>query len=70
MTKEELAEKILRRLGAPMVKVEIDPTQIFDNIDYTRNKYIKWAVGNATQEKYVTLLLKGGQTMYDCPYLQ
>lgn len=67
MRKEELVEKIKRRLGSPMVKIELDDTQIFDNIDYTRTKYIKWAVGNATQEVYMTLLLRGGQTLYDLP---
>lgn len=67
MRKEELMEKIKRRLGAPMVRIELDDTQIFDNIDYTRTKYIKWAVGNATQEVYMTLLLRGGQTLYDLP---
>lgn len=67
MKKEQLVEKIKRRLGAPMVKIELDDTQIFDNIDYTRSKYIKWAVGNATQEVFMTLLLSGGQTLYDMP---
>lgn len=67
MLKEDLVEKVKRRLGAPMVKVELDDTQIFDNIDYTRQKFIKWAVGNSTQEKYMTLLLRGGQTLYDMP---
>lgn len=67
MLKEELVEKIKRRLGHPMVKIELDNTQIFDNIDYTRNKFIKWATGNSTYEKYITLLLRGGQTLYDLP---
>jgi hypothetical protein len=62
-----LSEKILRRLGYPMVKVELDETQILDNIDYTRQKYLRWAVGNATIEKYVTLMLRGEQTLYDLP---
>lgn len=67
MLKEELAEKIKRRLGSPMVKIELDDTQIFDNIDYARQKFIKWATDNATQETYMTLLLRGGQTLYDMP---
>jgi len=66
-TKTELSEKIRRRLGAPMIKVELDETLIYDNIDYTRQKYIKWAIGNATSESYITLLLSGGQTLYDLP---
>jgi hypothetical protein len=67
MRKEDLVEKIKRRLGHPMIKIELDSTQIFDNIDYTRQKYIKWATGNATQETWMTLLLRGGQTIYDLP---
>lgn len=67
ITKTELAEKIRRRLGAPLIKVELDETQIYDNIDYTREKYLKWAVGNSTIEKYITLMLVGGQTLYDLP---
>jgi hypothetical protein len=67
MKKEQLVEKIKRRLGAPMVKIELDNTQIFDNIDYTRNTFIKWATDNATQETWMTLMLSGGQTLYDMP---
>ena len=67
MRKDELVEKIRRRLGEPMVKVEIDNLQIYDNIDYTRSLYIKWAVGQATQERFITVLLSGGQSMYEMP---
>lgn len=67
ITKTELVEKIKRRLGYPMVKVELDDSQIYDNIDYARSNFIKWAVGNATVEKYITLLLIGDQTLYDLP---
>lgn len=67
MLKEDLVEKVKRRLGYPMVKIELDDLQIFDNIDYARSKYIKWAVGNATQEKYMTCLLSGGVYLYDMP---
>lgn len=67
LKKQDLVDKVLRRLGAPMVKVELDTTQIEDNIDYARQYYIKWAVGNATQERYMTLMLSGGQSFYDLP---
>jgi len=66
-TKIELANKIKRRLGYPVVKVELDISQIYDSIDYARDKYIKWAVGNATQETYFTLALSAGQQIYDLP---
>jgi len=66
-TKKELAEKIKRRLGYPMIKVELHPRQIDDAIDYARDKFIKWAVGQATQETWFTVLLSAGQNFYDLP---
>ncbi len=67
MKKEDLSNKIRRRLGEPLIKVELDPLQIYDAIDYAINKYRKWATSNATIEKYITLLLIGGETLYDLP---
>ena len=66
-TKKQLAEKIKRRLGYPMVKVELHPRQIEDAIDYARDKFIKWATGQATSETFFTLLLSAGQNFYDLP---
>lgn len=67
MTKVSLSEKIKKRLGYPVIKVELDESQIFDQIDYARSKWIKWAVGNATQEVYFTIMLSAGQNNYDLP---
>lgn len=67
MKKSDLVELIKRNLGYPLVKVELDEAQIADAIDYTRNRYIRWAVGQATQEYYFTLMLSAGVTMYDMP---
>jgi hypothetical protein len=67
ITKKQLAEKIKRRLGYPMIKVELHPKQIEDAIDYARDKFIKWAVGQATQETFLTVLLSAGQNFYDLP---
>ena len=67
MTKNQLAEKIKRRFGYPMVKVELDPQHFTDAIDYARQKWIKWAVGQATHEVFFTILLSAGQTLYDMP---
>jgi hypothetical protein len=66
-SKNALAERIKRRLGYPVVKVELDPTQISDAIDYARDKFVKWAVGNATLETYFTVMLSAGQHFYDLP---
>lgn len=67
MTKNQLAEKIKRRLGHPMIKVELDPQQINDAIDIARQKWMKWAIGQATHEVYFTIMLSAGQTLYDLP---
>lgn len=66
-SKADLAERIKRRLGYPVVKVELDPKQIFDSIDYARDKFVKWAVGQATAETFFTVLLSAGQNFYDLP---
>ena len=65
--KSDLAERIKRRLGHPVVKVELDPKQIYDAIDYARDKWVKWAVGQATSETFFTVLLSAGQNFYDLP---
>jgi hypothetical protein len=67
MKKTQLAERIKRKLGYPMVKVELDPTQIADAIDTARKKFVKWAAGNATHETFFTIMLSGGQTIYELP---
>lgn len=66
-SKSDLAELIKRRLGEPEVKVELSTTKIFDAIDYARDKWIRWASGNATVETYFTVLLLANQNFYDLP---
>jgi len=65
--KADLSELIKRRLGAPMIKVELADQQIYDAIDYARHKWIKWGAGNSTVETYFTTLLRAGQNFYDMP---
>ena len=67
LSKADLAEKIKRRLGYPVIKVELSTQQLYDCIDYARDKWIKWAVGQAHVETYFTLLLRAGQKFYDLP---
>lgn len=67
MKKSDMTEKIRRRLGAPIVKVELDAMQISDAIDYARSRYIKWAIGNATIETWFTVMLSAGESFYDMP---
>jgi len=66
-SKGDLAELIKRRLGAPVIKVELDTQQIYDAIDYAKQKWVKWGVGNAIVETYFTTLLLAGQNFYDLP---
>ena len=66
-SKSDLAEVIKRRLGAPVIKVELDTQQIYDAIDYAKQKWVKWGVGNAFVETYFTVLLLAGQNFYDLP---
>lgn len=67
ITKDELIEKIKRRFGHPVVKVELDDAQIIDHIDFAVRKWKKWAIGAGTVEKYMTLPLSAGQSMYPLP---
>lgn len=67
ISRTQLMNKVKRRLGAPMVKVELCDEQIIDHIDYARQKWIKWAIGNATQETYFTVMLQAGKRFYDLP---
>ena len=66
-TKSDLADLIKRRLGEPVIKVELTTQQIFDTIDYAKSKWIKWGVGNSVVETYFTTLLIAGQNFYDLP---
>jgi hypothetical protein len=65
--KSEMTLRIKRRFGYPMIKVELDDTQIIDHIDYSRHKFIMWASGHATDEVYFTVMLSAGQYLYDMP---
>jgi len=65
--KGELAERIRRRLGHPMVKVELDQSQVYDAIDYARDKWMKWGIGQGTVETFFTVLLYAGENFYDLP---
>lgn len=65
--KSDLAELIKRRLGYPVIKVELTTQQIYDAIDYARYKWVKWGAGNSIVETYFTSLLLSGQNFYDLP---
>ena len=67
ITKRALSDKIKRRFGYPKVKVELDDSQIYDAIDHARDKWMKWATGQATHEVYFTVMLLALQNFYDMP---
>jgi hypothetical protein len=65
--KSDLAERIKFKLGYPMIKLELNDDIINNNIEYTRRKFIKWAAGQAGQDVFFTMMLSGGQYLYDMP---
>ena len=65
--KNNLKDRIKRFLGYPIIKIELDDAQIFDNIEFARNQFIRWAVGQATQETFFTIMLEANQHLYDMP---
>jgi hypothetical protein len=67
ISRTQLIGKVRRRLGEPMVKVELHDEQIIDHINYARQKWIKWATSNSTQDVYFTVLLQAGKKFYDLP---
>ena len=67
MSKADIAEKIKRRFGYPVVKVELEDIQIYDIIDMAKQKWIKWGAGNAQVETYFTVLLLANTNFYDLP---
>ena len=66
-SKSDLAERIRLFLGEPEVKVELTTQKIYAAIDFAKDKWIKWASGNATTETYFTVLLLANQNFYDLP---
>ncbi|KFZ25607.1 MAG: hypothetical protein KQ78_02199 [Candidatus Izimaplasma bacterium HR2] len=67
ISRSQLIQKVRNRLGEPMVKVEVCDNQVSEHIDYARQKWLKWACSNSTQEIYFTVLLQAGKTLYDLP---
>jgi hypothetical protein len=65
LKRSDLIEIVKRRLGYPVVKIELDDAQIIDNIEYAKSKFIKWAAGQSTQEIYFALPISAGVNEYD-----
>lgn len=67
MEKEELKEWVLRKLGYPMVRVELHDSQLEDCLKKSRDEFIKWASGNVTDEVFFTMELSSGINEYELP---
>lgn len=65
--KADCADRIKRRLGWPSIKIEVENETIYNHLDHAKERYIKFAVGNATQEVFFTMMLSAGQYLYDMP---
>lgn len=67
MTRSDFKNKILRKLGSPYIKVELTDDMIEDHIETALNKFIEYAISQATDEVYMTVLLSAGERFYDLP---
>lgn len=67
MTKRELINWVRRQLGYPVVRVELHDSQIEDAIYKAREKFIKWATGDATDEVFFTIALSANVAEYELP---
>ncbi len=66
LTKEQVIDKIKRRFGYPVINCELDDNQISDFINEARDYWIEWSdTGN--QDTWFTVMLSGGQSIYDMP---
>lgn len=64
-TKEDLTNYILRKLGAPILRVELTKEQIQDNIDYAIKEFSQFAYDGDLDE--VVILTVNGQGYYQMP---
>jgi hypothetical protein len=66
-TKQNLKDYILRRLGFPVVNIELVDAMLDDRIDDTIEQYMQRAYSGVT-ERYVLLPLLANITSYTLPY--
>lgn len=66
-SKAELTQYILRKLGAPVINIEVTPEQIDDAIADTLEDFLPRAY-SGMNERFVGLQLIAGQTEYTLPY--
>ena len=66
-SKADLKQYILRKLGSPVINIELTDDQMDDNIDDTLEQYIQRAYSGVTERYVLIPLFKGVQT-YKLPY--
>lgn len=62
---DDLYGWVRRSLGAPQVKVELTDDQIYDCVITALDLYLKWAMGQSSEEAFYVLQLEGGKAEYD-----
>ena len=67
MTKEELKGYIKRKLGFPMIKVEIHDSHFDDIIADAYSFHRKWGVGISIKEIFITKKISSGVNEYPLP---
>ena len=67
MIRTEFRDLIRRKFGWPIVNVEVDDQHIDDAIRLALQRYERFAIDNATQETWMTVMLSGGQQFYSMP---
>lgn len=66
-TKQDLKGYILRKLGSPVINIEITDDQMDDNIDDTVEQYIQRAYSGVV-ERFTLFEIKKDQQTYTLPY--
>lgn len=66
-SKADLKQYILRKLGSPVINIEITDDQMDDNIDDTLEQYMQRAY-SGVQERYVLIPILKEKTSYQLPY--
>jgi hypothetical protein len=67
MNKAQLVQYIKRKLGYPMIKVELHETHFDDIINDAYTFHKKWGVGISSKEVFITKQMTSGVNEYTLP---
>lgn len=68
LTQADLINKIRRGLGEPTIKVELENESIIDCIHQAKQKFQKFADGQASVDTYFAMYATSGSDEYDLPF--